>query len=74
MKEIKLSIGSVWSLVTTIVVAAMLCGTAIFITLQVTHSQETTAKAQADAMKEAGKSIGSGICRASDRTFLVCGE
>ena len=74
MKEIHLRIGNKWGLLTSILIVAMLCGTAIFITLQLSDTQKSVANTQAEATKQAGKSIGEGVCRSSERPFQLCGE
>lgn len=81
MKEVKLKIGSLWGFMTAIIIAAMLCGTAVFISMQNNQTQKDIADSQAKAMKEsAGEikqglgGIGKGICQTSDRQFVLCGN
>lgn len=81
MKEIKLKIGGIWSCITAIVIAAMLCGTAVFISMQYNQTQKDIAESQIRAMKESAaeirqglNGIGKGICQTSDRQFVLCGS
>lgn len=69
MKEITLKIGNVWTCITAIIITAMLCGTAIFISLQFNQTQRNNSDAQVQATKEAGKSIGIGLCKSGERMF-----
>lgn len=72
MKEITLKIGNVWTHITAILITIMLCGTAIFISLQYNQSQKNNAEAQVQAIKEAGQNIGNGICKTSTRPYPGC--
>lgn len=81
MKEIKLKIGGLWGCVTAILIAAMLCGTVVFVSMQHNRTQWDIANKQAQSAKEsAGKiseglsDIGSGVCQTSDRQFILCGN
>ena len=73
MKEITLKIGSIWSLITAIIITAMLCATAIFISLENNKTQWDIAETQSAATKEAAKDIGSGICRSGNDMVYGCG-
>lgn len=73
MKEITLKIGNIWCLITAIIITAMLCATAIFISLENNKTQWDIAEAQAEATKSAGKDIGSGICRSGNDMAFGCG-
>lgn len=80
MKEVKLKIGILWLSMTAIVTTAMLCGTAVFISMQYNQTQKDIANSQAKAMQDSAskiewglKDIGSGICKAGDRQqFTIC--
>lgn len=81
MKEIKLKIGGIWSCITAIVIAAMLCGTAVFVSMQYSQTQKDIANSQAQAMKDSAaeirqglNGIGKGLCQTSDRQFVLCGN
>lgn len=81
MKEIKLKIGGLWACLTAVVIAAMLCGTAVFVSMQYNQTQKDIAESQAKAMKESASEIkqglggiGKGICQTSDRQFVLCGN
>ena len=80
MKEIKLNVGGVWGCITAIVIAAMLCGTVVFVSMQYSQAQKDIANTQAQAMKDSANkvsdglnNIGKGICQTSTRQFAVCG-
>lgn len=63
MKEITLKVGNVWTMITAIIVTAILCGSAIYIAMQFNKTQWDIANTQAEATKQAGRDIGSGVCR-----------
>lgn len=80
MKEIKLKVGGLWSCITAIVIAAMLCGTVIFVSMQYSQTQKDIANAQTQAIKDSANkvsdglsNIGRGVCQTSDRQFVSCG-
>ena len=76
MKEVKLKTGNLWSYIIALVITAMLCGTAVFVSMQysqtqreVISAQKDIANTQAQAMKESASKtseglsdIGRGIC------------
>ena len=79
MKEIKLKIGGLWACIAAVVIAAMLCGTAVFISMQYSQTQKDISESQTKAMKESASEIrqglngiGKGICQTSDR--VLCGN
>lgn len=79
MKEIKLNVGSIWSCITTIVIAAMLCGTVVFVSMEHNKTQWDIANKQAQSTKESAEKIseglsdiGSGVCQTSDKQFVFC--
>lgn len=79
MKELKLRVGSVWSCITAIVIAGMLCGTAIFTSIQYSQTQKDIANTQAQATKDSAtkvskglSDIGYGVCQAGDYRFKTC--
>lgn len=81
MKEIKLKIGGLWDCITAVVIAAMLCGTAVFVSMQYNQTQKDIAESQAKSTKESAaeirqglNGIGKGICQTSDRQFVLCGN
>ena len=68
MKEVKLKIGGIWGCITAIVIAAMLCGTVVFVSMQysqtqneVVNTQKEIAEKQSQAMKESAEKIGKGL-------------
>ena len=80
MKEIKLKIGGLWGCVTAILIAAMLCGTVVFVSMQHNRTQWDIANTQAQATKDSASkvsdglsNIGRSVCQTSDRQFVVCG-
>ncbi len=80
MKEIKLNIGGVWGCITAIVIAAMLCGTVVFVSMQNNKTQWDIANKQAQATQDSANKIseglsdiGSGVCKTSDKQFVACG-
>lgn len=80
MKEIKLKVGGIWSCITAIVIAAMLCGTVVFVSIQYSQTQKDIANTQAQAMKDSANkmsdglsNIGKGVCQTSTRQFAACG-
>ncbi len=80
MKEITLKIGNIWSLITAILITAMLCATAIFISLQNNKTQWDIAENQAKASKESASkiteglnSIGRGVCKSGNDSVYGCG-
>ena len=80
MKELKLKVGGIWGCITAIVIAAMLCGTVIFVSMQNNKTQWDIANTQAQAMEDSAdkisgglSNIGRGVCQTSDRQFVSCG-
>ena len=80
MKKITLKIGNIWSLITAILITAMLCATAIFISLQNNKTQWDIAENQAKASKESASkiteglnSIGRGVCKSGNDSVYGCG-
>ena len=80
MKEITLKIGSIWSLITAIIITAMLCATAVFISLQSNKTQWDIAENQAKATRESAnkiteglESIGRGVCKSGNDSVYGCG-
>ena len=80
MKEITLKVGSIWSLITAIIITAMLCATAIFISLESNKTQWDIAENQAKASKESASkitegldSIGRGVCKSGNDSIYGCG-
>lgn len=79
MKEIKLKIGGLWGCVTAILITAMLCGTAIFVSMQHNDTQRALVDTQSKAMKESADkinsgldSLGKGTCQSSSRQNVFC--
>lgn len=79
MKELKIKIGGIWTIITAVVITAMLCGTAIFISTQYNQTQKSIAETKAQADKESANKlsdgldgIGQGICQTSTRKFAIC--
>lgn len=81
MKEITLKVGNIWSLLTAIVITAMLCGSAIYISMQVNKTQWDISQNQANATKESADKIsngldelGKGVCRSGNTSvYSTCG-
>jgi hypothetical protein len=80
MKEITLKIGNIWSLITAIIIMAMLCATAVFISLQSNKTQWDIAENQAKATRESAnkiteglESIGRGVCKSGNDSVYGCG-
>ena len=80
MKEITLKIGNIWSLITAIIITAMLCATAVFISLQSNKTQWDIAENQAKATRESAnkiteglESIGRGVCNSGNDSVYGCG-
>lgn len=81
MKEITLKVGNIWSLLTAIVITAMVCGSAIYISMQFNKTQWDISQNQANATKEAADKIsngldelGKGVCRSgSTSVYSACG-
>ena len=68
VKEVKLKVGGIWSCITAIVIAAMLCGTVVFVSMQysqtqkdIVNAQKEIADKQSQAMKESAEKIGKGL-------------
>lgn len=68
VKEVKLNAGGIWSCITAIVIAAMLCGTVVFVSMQysqtqknVVNAQKEIAEKQSQAMKESADKISKGL-------------
>ncbi len=61
MKDVILKGGGAWSLIAAIIITAMLCATAIFISLENNKTQWDIAKIRAEATKDASKDISDGI-------------
>lgn len=79
MKEINLKIGGVWNCVTAIIITAMLCGTAVYMSIQYSQTQKDITNTQAQTMKDSAskieqglKGVGKGICQTSERQWTVC--
>lgn len=51
MKEVKLKVGGIWGCITAIVIAAMLCGTVVFVSMQHNRTQWDIANKQAQSAK-----------------------
>lgn len=62
MKEVRSKVGGVWSYITAIIIAVMLCGTASFISIQHSQTQKDIANTQAEAIKDGLSKLGEGIC------------
>ena len=70
----------IWTFITPVVVALIVSGSAIFISLQYSQTQKDIANTQAQAQKDSAKQIsdglgdiGFGICQARDNTaFTIC--
>ena len=65
MKDTNLKSGSMWGYITALIIAAMLCGTAIFISIQYKDSasiQAQSAKDSASTIKDGLGKLGEGIC------------
>lgn len=80
MKEITLKIGNIWSLITALIITAMICATAIFISLESNKTQWDIAENQAKASKESASkiteglnSIGRGVCKSGNDSVYGCG-
>ena len=81
VKEVKLKVGGIWSCITAIVIAAMLCGTVVFVSMQhnktqwdIANKQAQSAKESADKISEGLSDIGSGVCQTSNQKFVFCGN
>lgn len=80
MKEINLKIGGLWAYITIVVVVTMICGTAVFVSIQYSQTQKDIANISAQANKDSAKQIsnglgdiGAGICQARDNnSFRIC--
>ena len=79
MKEIKLNIGGVWGCITAIVIAAMLCGTVVFVSMQNNKTQWDIANKQAQATQDSASKIseglndlGKGICNGHNTSYIGC--
>ena len=79
MKEIKLNIGGIWGCITAIVIAAMLCGTVVFVSMQNNKTQWDIANKQAQATQDSANIIseglndlGKGICNGHNTSYMGC--
>ena len=68
-----------WTFVSALVVALLVCGTALFISSQYNQTQKDIAQTQAQAQKESAAKIsdgldkiGKGVCQTGTRQFLIC--
>lgn len=69
-----------WTFITAVVVALIVSGTAVFISIQYNQAQKDIASMQAQAQKDSAKQIsdglggiGVGICQARDSdSFRIC--
>lgn len=62
----------VWTFITAVVVAVILSGSAIYISMQYSQTQKDVASINAKAQKESAQSIGKGICETSTKQFTTC--
>lgn len=62
----------VWTFITAMVVALIVSGSAVFISLQYNQSQKDIANINAKAKTQSAKSIGEGICQTSTKQFNTC--
>lgn len=74
MKEVKIKVCGIWGCITTAVIAIMVCGTVVLVSMQYSQTQKDIANIQAQAMKESASkmsdgldNIGRGICVTSNR-------
>lgn len=81
MKELRLRIGGVLGCITAVVIAAMLCGTVVFVSMQNDKTQWDIANKQAQTMEVSASKvnrglsdIGEGLCQTSSRQFVICGK
>lgn len=62
----------IWTFITAVVVAVILSGSAIYISVQYNQTQKDIANTNAKAKTESAKSIGEGICQTSTKQFTNC--
>ena len=62
----------VWTFITALVVTVILCGSAVYISMQYNQAQKDIANINAKAKTESAKSIGKGICETSTKQFTTC--
>lgn len=69
-----------WTFITAVVVALIVSGTAIFISLQYNQTQKDISESQTKAMQGSAaeirqglNGIGNGICKTSDKQLVRCG-
>lgn len=62
----------VWTFITAVVVAVILSGSAIYISMQYNQTQKDVANISAKAQKDSAQSIGKGICQTSTKQFTTC--
>lgn len=62
----------IWTVIAAVVVALIVSGAAVFISLQYNQSQKDIANINARAKTQSAKSIGEGICQTSTKQFTTC--
>ncbi len=62
----------IWTFITVVVVALIVSGSAVFISLQYNQTQKDIANIDAKAKTTSAKSIGEGICQTSTKQFTTC--
>lgn len=76
MKDTNLKSGTIWGYVTALVIVAMLCGTAIFISMQykdLASMQAQSTKDSASTIKDGLGELGQGICHAHNSSVGYSG-
>ncbi len=68
-----------WTFITVVVVALIVSGTAVFISIQYNQTQKDIANINAQAQKDSADKIsngldkiGQGVCQTGTRQFLIC--
>lgn len=79
MKEIKLTVNTIWISIALVITALIIAGSAVFITLQYNKTQWEIANIQKDAqidssnnIKSGLNAVGDGICRTSTKSYVFC--
>ncbi len=61
-EESKPKNSGLWTFITAVVVALMVSGTAVFVSIQYNQTQKDIANTQAEAIKDGLSKLGEGIC------------
>lgn len=67
MKDTNLKPGSIFGYITALIIAAMLCGTAIFVSMQYSQAQKDIADTHAQAMKDSADKQSKSLESASEK-------